>query len=382
MSASPFTAYLNDSYVFNWRRQTFATDLIFVVPIAFCLAIGLAAGHPTAGMIAAAGAMTVGFGAKHSIEGSPLLPMIFASLGITFSTFVGMVAGHDSYVLVTVAAFWAFGYGMLTARPGGYGWVGLQGVVALLVGSAFPTSAKAAVVRVLLMLAGGVTQVLWSSAALRLFSQLREHLRGISRYVREEEIALRAAMAHVAATVQKRNFADSTVAYSLRLLVTVAVSTEIYHRLHFASGYWIPMTAVLVLKPGLADTANKAIARTLGTVAGAWLLSILIAHFTPSPVVLAAVTVVFAWLSYATLNVNYALFGVFITGYIVFLLSLAQIPGGEIAHRRAVCTAIGGALALAVRLVVLHRRKKGQAAFGGQQSEQIVAADVEGKSNL
>jgi len=355
----PVAAYLSDSYVFNWRQQTFATDLIFVVPIAFCLVAGLATAHPGAGMIAAGGALLVGFGAKHSIESSPLLPMIFACLSITFSTFVGMLAGHDNYVLIPVAAFWAFGYGMLTERPGGYGWVGLQGVVTLLVGSAFPVSAKPAMVRALLMLAGGATQVLWSSAALRLFSQLSDHLRDIARYMREEEIALRAAVAQVAATVRKRNFTDSTVAYSLRLMVTVAVSTEIYRLLHFASGYWIPMTAVLVLKPGLADTASKAIARTLGTVAGAWLLSVLIAHFTPSPVTLAIFTLVFAWLSYATLNVNYALFAVFITGYIVFLLSLALIPGPEIAYRRALCTAIGGAMALSVRLVVLHRRKAG-----------------------
>lgn len=73
---------------------------------------------------------------------------------------------------------------------------------------------------------------------------------------------------------------------------------------------------------------------------------------------LAVLTVVFAWLSYATLNVNYAMYAVFITGYIVFLLSLAQIPGAEIAHRRALCTALGGAIALTVRLAVIHRRNK------------------------
>ena len=178
----------------------------------------------------------------------------------------------------------------------------------------------------------------------------------------EEERALRAAMAEVTSTIQsgveRGRFGDSTVAYALRLMVTVGVSTEIYRRLHFSSGYWIPMTAVLVLKPGLADTASRAIARTLGTVAGAWALSLLVAHTTPSPLALAALTLIFAWLSFATVNVNYALFAVFITGYIVFLLSLAQIPGAEIAHRRALCTALGGAIALAVRLMVIHRRKK------------------------
>lgn len=357
MSSRPFAAFLRDIYAFDWKHQTFASDLIFVLPIAICLAVGLAAGHPAAGMIAAGGAMTVGFGAKQSIDNSRLLPMIFASIGIAFSTFLGMVAGHANIALVAVAALWAFGYGMLTARDGGYGWVGQQCVITLLVGSAFPFSAKLAVGRALLLLAGGVLEVLWTSVALRLVPELSEHLMELSRYMREEQIALREAMSHVATTMRRRRFANSPVAYSLRLMVTVGISTEIYRRLHFASGYWVPMTALLVLKPGLADTASRAIARTAGTVAGAWLVTVLVSHFPPSPVALAVFTVLFAWLSYATLNVNYAIFSVCITGYIVFLLSLAQLPGAELAKRRAFCTAVGGAIALTVRLVVIRWRK-------------------------
>src|SRR5258708_34985927 len=83
------------------------------------------------------------------------------------------------------------------------------------------------------------------------------------------------------------------------------------------------MTALLVLKPGVTDTVNRAVARVSGTLTGAILVSFCIAHLNPSPLVLAAFTLPFAWLSYGTLNVNYALFSVFITGYIVFLLSLA-----------------------------------------------------------
>lgn len=118
MDLTPATAYLADSYVFKWRNQTFATDLIFAAPIALCLGVGLAVGHPAAGMIVAGGAATVGFGAKQTIDRSRLLPMVFATLGIAFSIFVGMIAGHENVALVVVAALWAFGYGLLTERPG------------------------------------------------------------------------------------------------------------------------------------------------------------------------------------------------------------------------------------------------------------------------
>lgn len=143
-------------------------------------------------------------------------------------------------------------------------------------------------------------------------------------------------------------------------MVTVGLSTEIYRRLHFGSGYWIPMTALLVLRPGLVETVSRTIARIVGTVAGAWLLSLLVSHFALPTMALAALTVLFAWFSYAVQNVNYAMYAVSITGYIVFLLSLAEVASTEIAQRRALCTAVGGVLALAVRLTVIQWRKKAQ----------------------
>src|SRR5271166_2003390 len=120
---APAATVLTDSIIFQWEKQSFRTDLIFVLPVATCLVIALAVGHPTAGMIAAGGAFTVGFGAKQDIDNSQLLPMIFAALGIAISTFLGMIVGHENFLLVGMAALWGFGCGMLTTREGGYAWV-------------------------------------------------------------------------------------------------------------------------------------------------------------------------------------------------------------------------------------------------------------------
>ena len=129
--------YFTDSYVFNWRNQTFLADLILILPIAVCLGTGLWLRHPAAGMIAASGAMTVGFGAKQSIDESRLLPMLFVTLGMAFAAFLGVVIGHTNFFLVAMAALWGFGYGMLTTREAGYSWVGQQCVITFLVASAF-----------------------------------------------------------------------------------------------------------------------------------------------------------------------------------------------------------------------------------------------------
>ena len=127
----------------------------------------------------------------------------------------------------------------------------------------------------------------------------------LTRYLRDEESALRSALTETAESVRQLRFVNSALPYSIRLAVAVGVATEIYRRLHYQSGYWIPMTALLVLKPDLVDTASRAIARTLGTMCGAIAISFCLAHMHLTQVGLAAFTMFFAWLAYGVLNVNY-----------------------------------------------------------------------------
>ncbi len=350
--------YLADSTVFQWKNQTLRADLVLTLPVALCLGIGVAVGHPVAGMIAAGGAVNTGFGQKHSIDDSYLVPMIFVTLGMAFSGFFGVLIGHENLLLVAMAALWGFGYGMLSGWPEGYGWVGQQCVITFLVASAYPAPLQAAVDRGLLLFAGGALQLVLSSLLLRIFRELRGRLFELAYHLYQEQQALRAAVLETAGSVLRRKFLNSAIPYSLRLAATLAFSTEIYRRLHYPSGYWIPMTAMLVLKPGLTDTVGRAIARMLGTMCGAIAVSFLLVVVHPTNAVLALGTTVFAWLAYGLLNVNYALFTAAITGYIVLLLSLNRVPGPEIAEHRTICTALGGVIALCARLVVISWRRR------------------------
>ena len=347
-----------DSAVFQWQNQSLGADLIFTLPVVICLTVGVAIGHPAVGLIAAGGAMNTGFGHKQCIDRSHLLPMIFVTLGMAFSGFMGVLIGHDDPLLVFTAALWGFGYGMLTARPGGYGWVGQQCVITFLVASGFPASPEAAGVRGLLLLAGGVLQLVLSSVLLRIFGDLRKRVLQLEQYLWEEQRALRSAVMETAQSLWRRRFVSSAIPYALRLAATLAIATEVYRRLHYPSGYWIPMTALLVLKPGVTDTVSRAFARALGTICGAVIVSFGLAQVQPTPAVLAVFTAIFAWLSYGLLNVNYALFSMCITGYIVFLLSLNEMPGPTIAQRRAFCTLLGAAISLSVRLAMISRYRR------------------------
>ncbi|MGC2398369.1 MAG: FUSC family protein [Acidobacteriaceae bacterium] len=356
--------FLSDSLVFDWRAQSFRPDLIFVLPLALCLTLGVLLGHPGAGLIACGGAFTVGFGAKQNIDDSRFLPMILATLGTGAATFIGMVAGHTNFILVLIAAGAGFVYGMLSLRQAGTAWVGQQFMVFLLVASGFPFSSRAAAIRSSLVMAGGALQIVTSSILLRLLDQLRNDLKSVAHYLRLEHQAVRSSVEQAARSLFNRDTAPSAVPYAVRLAVTLGISTEIYRHFGFANGYWIPMTALLVLRPGLTDTVSRAIARTLGTVTGALVASFSLAHLSPAPPTLAFLTILFAWLSYSLNSVNYGLFTVCLTAYLVCLLALNSLPGKEVAYHRAVSTIIGGTLALTVRLIVIrYRRRKEEEAI-------------------
>jgi uncharacterized membrane protein YccC len=268
-----------------------------------------------------------------------------------------MVAGHTNFILVLFAAGTAFIYGMLSLREPAISWVGQQSIVFLLVSSAYPFSPKAAAIRSLLVLAGGAMQIITSSILLRLLHQLRTDLLSVAYRLKQEHDALRASVEQAARSLVRRVQPPSALPYALRLAITLGVSTEIYRYFGFANGYWIPMTALLVLRPGLTDTVNRAVARTAGTLAGAMLTSFALAHLSPGPPTLALAALFFAWLAYSLNNVNYGLFTLCLTAYIVFLLGIANLPGNVVAYHRAVSTIIGGALALTVRLIVIRYRK-------------------------
>jgi hypothetical protein len=279
--------------------------------------------------------------------------------GCSTATLAGTVAGHKDIWLIIAASGSAFIYGVLTTRNAGLSWVGQQASVALLIASAFPTGPKPALIRAGLIAAGGAVQVLFTSAGLRLIPHLPRDLLSLAVSVvntvqEQDQEKLLERIRELRQSLHPVTARDA-FAYTLRMVITVAIATEVYRRIGIQSGYWIPMTALLVQRPAFSETLTRAAARILGTLAGAWLGSLLIAYLTPSPVVLAILTTLFALLAFATNSVNYGLFAACLTGYIVFLLALNQIPGPLIAHRRAWCTALGGVIAVVIHLDSLLR---------------------------
>jgi Fusaric acid resistance protein-like len=350
--------FFADLYSFDWSSFRFELPLVSAGAVALCLFVGVAVGHPGGGLIAGGGAFTVGFGPNQRIADSRLIPMIAAVLATAVATLAGTIAGHRDYWLLVAAGACAVIYGVLTMRHSGLAWVGQQAGVALLVASAFPTGPKAALTRAGLVALGGLVQLLVTSAGLRMLPDLHKDVWTVASslldVVRQEDGTVLQLLRQIPQSLPAFT-ASEAAGYSLRLLITILLATEVYRRLGIQSGYWIPMTALLVQKPAWAESLARAAARVLGTLAGAWLGSLFIAHIAPRPLYLASIAAVFALLAYATNAVNYALFTAALTGYIVFLLSLNEIPGMVIAHRRGWCTAIGAGIAVLIHVDALLR---------------------------
>jgi uncharacterized membrane protein YccC len=141
--------------------------------------------------------------------------------------------------------------------------------------------------------------------------------------------------------------------HALRLGLALGLATALYRLvpLPLERGYWIPLTVLLVLRPDFKATLSRGLARMLGTILGAALTGLLLVWLAPSTGWLAILTIVMAYLAFSVLFVNYALFSVFITAEVVFLLTLVTPLPLETVAYRTLDTLVGGVLALIIYLL-------------------------------
>lgn len=125
--------------------------------------------------------------------------------------------------------------------------------------------------------------------------------------------------------------------------------------LHLEHGYWAAVSAAAVLHSvNLRTTAQRAVQRTLGTVAGL-LLALGVLAADPAPVALAAVIVALEFLLEYAVARNYALGVVFLTPMALLLSELAApAPAGELVLDRVLGSAVGIAVGLLCALLMVH----------------------------
>lgn len=150
---------------------------------------------------------------------------------------------------------------------------------------------------------------------------------------------------------------DSVLArHALRVGVTAMLAVIVSRALGVQRGYWVTLTALIILQPYRAATLTKALQRVAGTVGGAIVAALLLATLRSTDVLLVLATLL-AGVSAAVLQLNYALFAFFLTPTFVLLAELGA-RDWHLAEVRIVNTLLGGALAfVASRLFWPHHER-------------------------
>ncbi len=139
--------------------------------------------------------------------------------------------------------------------------------------------------------------------------------------------------------------------HAVRLSATLATTEVVAAAVPWQRGYWITLTAAVVLKPDYAATMQRGLARVVGTGFGAVGAGLIIDGLHPAEPVEVVLIAAIAWASYAVFAASYAIYSLVVSALVVVLLSPAGAGSLSTALDRGLSTLVGGALAIVAIIV-------------------------------
>ena len=191
-------------------------------------------------------------------------------------------------------------------------WIGQQCAIFLLVAGAYPGGVDQGLARAGLVMAGGLVQLVSYTVVVALE---RDPMPGLSPHhvLADAAIALSGLRFHV-------RLRSPYFAFALRCAAALGVAVVAERLLAIPNGYWVAMTALLLMRPDFQDVLPRSLGRIGGTIAGVGLATVAAHVLGLGRETLAVLVVACAFLGFATLRLNYGVFALFLTGYVVFLL--------------------------------------------------------------
>ncbi|WP_406451497.1 FUSC family protein [Streptomyces sp. NBC_00876] len=134
--------------------------------------------------------------------------------------------------------------------------------------------------------------------------------------------------------------------HAVRISVVAALGYLLGLELPYGHGYWVPMAAVMVMRPEFSQTYERSVARFGGTVVGVFLAGVIVQVAHPGTGPSAVLSVVCALLMYLLMRTGYAVSQACVAAYVVFLLGMAGDDWSQTVLERVVLTLLGGLLAM------------------------------------
>lgn len=330
------STFLPDAAHIDRRGLDLVTGLVAAVLVVVPLIVGQSLGSLNGAVFATLGALNLvlAMAARPRITRFP--PLAAAAISNASALALGTLVGTTGLWEIPLVAL-GVGTSLVLASWAGFDSIGLVTAVMFAVGIGIPGgSGPAALDRFILALLGGA----WAVVGIALLGPL------LARRSLAARTASPPGEARDSPGVLHASPASSLhIRYAILVSITTAAGLAVALAFGLSRDYWIMLTVLVSLRATIATTFSTSFLRILGTTGGA-AIALGITLSIPSPWVLTVLLFGFAVGLFATRWVNYGIYAVFLTPFIIILLNIAYPGDWQLAILRVVDTVIGGALAI------------------------------------
>lgn len=134
--------------------------------------------------------------------------------------------------------------------------------------------------------------------------------------------------------------------HALRMSIMLSATYLILNLIHYPTfgTYWILLTVLVILKPGFGLTKERNVQRVIGTIIGGFIGAVIL-MLVPDVTYRFIINIFFFLIAYSLFRVNYIMAVIFMTPYVLIMLSFTGVNTLEMAKERIIDTFIGGTLA-------------------------------------
>jgi hypothetical protein len=312
---------------------------LVAVPIALALIFEFAFDWPSRGAIATS-ALVCGFTGLDAPAGPRALWQLAVAPFVGAAAAIGVLAGQTAPTAVIAMGLIAAASGYCFADTLRLAFAGFACSVALMLAEGLYLPVHDVGGAFLYGAAGGLLQAAWAALVWLVYDRDSDNDSGWD-------------WARTKARLRENFTLESPIAcHALRFGVALAAGVAAYRAFGMREhGYWIPLTILFVLRPERDETDRRLVLRAVGTVAGLAVATGMAFAFDGAELPIGIVLSLCAALSFGLITVQYALFTMAITTYVVLLSDTLGEARWDAAGQRLIGTAAGILLAyLAFRI--------------------------------